>query len=116
MSDGELNRRFDFIAEQLAQVVVGLQMMKEAHEADYEKFDKRMNRLEGAFVGIYNTVTKQSEQIEKHSEQIQNLFKSVEGLRDEGRETRERLDIFIVMLERYISRNENGFSDSSDKN
>ena len=115
MSDEELNRRFDFIAEQLAQTVVGLQIMKETHEADYEKLDKRMSRLEGAFVGIYNTVTKQSEQIE-------DLRKSVEGLRDESKEqrelimeTRERLDIFIVMLERYITRNENGSSDSSDK-
>jgi septal ring factor EnvC (AmiA/AmiB activator) len=115
MSDKELNRRFDFIAEQLAQTVVGLQIMKEVHEADYVKLDKRMSRLEGAFVGTYNTVTKQSEQIE-------DLRKSVEGLRDESKEqrelmmeTRERLDIFIVMLERYISRSENGSSGSSDK-
>lgn len=116
MSDEELNRRFDSIAEQLAQTVVGLQMMKEVHEADNERLDKRMSRLEGAFVGIYNTVVKQSEQIEKHSEQINDLRKSIEGLRDEGKETRERLDIFIVMLERYISRNENGSAESPDKN
>ena len=114
MSDEELNRRFDFIADQLAQMVVGLQMMKEVHETDYQKLDNRMSCLEGAFVGIYNTVTKQSEQIE-------DLRKSVEVLRDESKEqrelimeTRERLDIFIVMLERFISRNENGNSNSSD--
>lgn len=56
MTGEELSRKFDFIVEQLGQTVVGLQMMKEVHEADYQKFDKRMSRLEGAFVGIYNTV------------------------------------------------------------
>ncbi len=107
MTDEELNRKFDFIVEQLGQTVVGLQMMKEVHEADYQKFDKRMSRLEGAFVGIYNTVTEQSKQIE-------GLRESVEHLREESAETRDRLDIFIVVLEKLISKDQNGKGSSKN--
>lgn len=116
MSDEELRRRFEIIADQLSRFVEALQLMKQAHDVNYEKLDKRMSRLESEFIGIHKAVTKQSEQIEKHSEQIEDLRNSVESLRDESKEQRERLDNFIVMLEGYISRNENGFSDSSDKN
>ena len=107
MSDEELNRKFDFIVEQLGQTVVGLQMMKDAHEADYQKFDKCMSRLEGAFVGIYNTVTEQSRQIE-------GWRQSVEQISTDSAEMLERLDIFIVVLERYISRDQNGNGSSKD--
>lgn len=101
MTEEELNNKMDFIVEQLGQTVVGLQMMKEAHEADYDKFHKQMSRLESAFVGMFNIMTKNTEQIEK-------LAQSVEELRAQSAETRERLDIFIVVLEKYISRDQNG--------
>jgi septal ring factor EnvC (AmiA/AmiB activator) len=92
MTEEELNRKMEFIVEQQAQFTVDIQKLQEAHAAS----EKRMSRLEGGFVSLYNNLTKTGENLDKIRE---NQQKGDEQLK----ETRELLNILILAVERHIS-------------
>lgn len=92
MTNEELDRKMDFIVEQQAQFTVDIQKLQEAHVQG----EKRMSRLEGAFVSLYNSLTKTGENLDKIRE---NQQKGDEQLK----ETRDILNILILSVERHIS-------------
>ena len=92
MTEEELNRKMEFIVEQQAQFAVDIQKLQEAHIQG----EKRMSRLEGAFISLYNNLTKMGENLDKARE---NQLKGDEQLK----ETRELLNILILSVERHVS-------------
>ncbi|MEP7337574.1 MAG: hypothetical protein ABI977_07495 [Acidobacteriota bacterium] len=92
MTEEELNRKMEFIVEQQAQFAVDIQQLKEAHIEGA----KRISQLEGAFVSLYNIVTRVGENQKKGDEQLKEM-------REQLKETREIIDILAVSVERHIS-------------
>jgi archaellum component FlaC len=102
MDEEKLNRTMEFIIEQQANFTVNIQLLQEAHSQG----EKRLSRLEGAFVTMYNDLNRLTKNVEVLSGKVTELSNDIVVLKDEQKETRERLDAFIVVLEKYISRDE----------
>ncbi|MCP9494226.1 MAG: hypothetical protein MSG64_07210 [Pyrinomonadaceae bacterium MAG19_C2-C3] len=81
MTDEEMQKMVEFIIER-----------QERFTENMEQADKRMNRLETAFVSMFNMVTENT--------------KAIKELRVAQAETDERLNVFINVVERYITHNE----------
>lgn len=99
MTDEEMNHRMEFIIEQQAQFSVNIQKLEENMQKLTEaqtKSEQRMNRVEGAFVGLVNLIGDAQKQTEAR----------ITELAQAQIRTDERLNTFINVLERYIeSRN-----------
>lgn len=102
MTEEELNRKMEFIVEQQAQFTVDIQKLQEAHVLG----EKRMSRLEGGFISLYNNLTKMGENLDKIRE---NQLKGDEQLK----ETRELLNILVLSVERHISGHSHDQSDQT---
>ena len=108
--DGEkLERTIEFILNNQAQFTVDIQKLQEAHQSA----EKRLNQLERAAVGLYNATTDLTKNVNELTNDVKELRKTQEegmrGLRESQKETDERLNAVILMVERYLSR-ENGKS------
>jgi septation ring formation regulator EzrA len=104
MTEEERERLLEFILQSQANSEVRLQKLEEMHlklEESHQKSDARMSRLEKAFVTSFNIVT-------EIAEAQKSLTAEVKELRAAQAETAEKLDIFINVLERYISGEGNG--------
>jgi len=83
MTNEEMQKMLEFIIER-----------QERTTENMEQADKRMNRFETAFAGMFNMVSENT--------------KAIKELREAQAETDERLNVFINIVERYITRNEGG--------
>ncbi|MDQ3651794.1 MAG: hypothetical protein M3458_16260 [Acidobacteriota bacterium] len=96
MTDEERQRQMDFILNQQAQFVTDIQSLQEAHVAA----EKRMTRLESTVVKVYQETTSNlNALIESQEGMVQAQQRTDERLR----ETDERLNVFVSVVERYIS-------------
>ncbi len=91
----------DFIIEQQAQLVVNQEMA-----------DERMTRIENV---VGRLATASLERIEDLEEKMFALVDSHIRLADSQVRTDERLNIFINVVERYISKDANGNSEGRSK-
>ena len=92
MTNEEIQKTMDFIIK------------PQQHFAEsMEKADSRMNRLESAFVTIFNMVTETAKALKNLTDKI-NVLPKVQANTD------DRLNIFITTVERYISDRRNGES------
>ena len=92
MTNEEIQKTMDFIIKQ-----------QEHFAESMEKADSRMNRLESAFVTIFNMVT-------ETAKAQKELTEKVSALAEAQASTDDRLNIFITTVERYISDRRNGES------
>ena len=92
MTNEEIQRTMEFIIKQ-----------QESFAESMEKADSRMNRLESAFVTIFNMVT-------ETAKAQKELTEKVNALAEAQANTDDRLNIFITTVERYISDRQNGGS------
>ncbi len=110
MTNEEFQKKMEFIIEQQAQFVVSQEMAGE-----------RMTRIENAVGRLENVVgrlaTASLERIENLEEKMSALVdsqirtdESLKALAESQAQTDERLNIFINVVERYISRDNNGSS------
>ena len=72
------------------------------------KGESRITRLEGAFVSLYNTVSKLSDTVGEISGSVGELSKAHKELTSAQARTDERLNTLINVIERYISNGRNG--------
>ena len=109
MDDEKLERTIEFILNNQAQFTVDIQKLQEAHQSA----EKRLGLLERASVGLYAGLTDLTENVNRLTKDVEELRKTQETgmreLREAQKETDERLNAVILMVERYLSR-ENGKS------
>lgn len=112
MDDEKLERTIEFILNNQAQFTVDIQKLQEAHQSA----EKRSNQLERVAVGLFNGLTDLTKNVNQLTEDVKELRKiqddgtrEMRELRESQKETDERLNAVILMVERYLSR-ENGKS------
>ncbi len=92
MTNEEIQRTMGFIIKQ-----------QENFADSMDRADARMNRLEGAFVGLFNMVTETAKAQKELTEKVNALTVS-------QTHTDERLNALITTVERYLSERRNGES------
>ena len=111
MTNDELEKEIQSVLEQ-----------QDRFTLNAEQSDKRMNRLESAFVGLFALVAETAKAQKALTEDVKTLaqvqadFAHIQAETEEQlsklaqaqSETGERLNIFINVLERYISEGRNG--------
>lgn len=98
MSNEELNKKIEFIIEQQAKFVVDVEILREIQAGDSRRFSHGLLAL----VGIVGSLTR----AQMHNEEnLQLLAESQRSMLEAQTRTDERLNIFINVVERYMSGN-----------
>jgi CRISPR/Cas system-associated endonuclease Cas3-HD len=105
MDDEKLERTIQFILNNQAQFTVDVQKLQETQK----EAEKRTNVLERAVLNLYNTSVETTKNIQQLTESQKQLTADISKLRESQKETDGRLNAVILMVERYLSR-ENGKS------
>lgn len=103
MNEEELNRKMEFIVEQQTQFAVDIQKLQEAQA----ELAIKHNHLTDALTTVVGMVGKLAQSQETFSQDVSKKFAE---LATKQAETDERLNIFINVVERYISEKRNGNS------
>jgi len=99
MTNEDRDKTINFILEQQAKLTVDLQHLAEAGVAA----EKRISRPEGAIVTVVNMIGESNKRTDARIAEINEKWS----------ETSERLDHFILVLEKYISERRNGTNSQS---
>jgi hypothetical protein len=99
MTNEEIQKMMEFIIKQHESFVVDMQQLRESHI----RGEARLSRLEAAFVTLYNTVSETA----KAQKELVQAQKELAG--SQAR-TDERLNNLITVVERFISKGQNGES------
>ncbi len=91
MTNEEIQKVLEFVIKQ-----------QEGFAVNMEKADARMNRLEGAFVGVFNMVSETVKTQKELAESQKQLAGSHQKLVEAQARTDERLNVLINTVERYI--------------
>lgn len=124
MSEEELNRKIEFILEQQAQFVADIQQLREVQAADSAFMRESYQTLTGAVTTLVNLVGRLAEAQERTDARLAEFAARTDAkiaelaeaqARTDERlaQTDERLNIFINVVERYISRNGGNKSENS---
>ena len=92
MDDEKLQKTIEFILNNQAQFTVDIQKLQEAHK----EAEKRVGTLERVSLNLYNSAVEQGKNIAEISDNIKELQKS-------QKETDERLNAVIIMVEKFLS-------------
>jgi hypothetical protein len=105
MSNEEINKKMEFIVEHQAKFAAEIEIMREVQAADAKLFREEMQLLKEqtrdtsaaivTIVGIVGSLT----------ESQRSLVAAQKSLAEAQARTEERLNIFINVVERYISGN-----------
>jgi ABC-type transporter Mla subunit MlaD len=104
MSEEELRQKMEFIVEQQAQFVVDIQKLQEAQG----KLAETQGKLADAVVSIVGIIGKLTESQTQLTAQMRELAQAQQRTDQRLAETDERLNIFISVVEKYISERRNG--------
>ena len=104
MTNEEIQRTMEFIIKQQESFSENMKLLREAQA----KGESRITRLEGAFVSLYNTVSKLSDTVGEISGSVGELSKAHKELTAAQVRTDERLNTLINVIERYLSNGRNG--------
>lgn len=101
MTDEEINRKFDVVADHLASLAVGQQRLQEAQA--------RTDESVRALLAITEI---QSQEIKELGEAVRKVDERQREADKRQRHTDERLNALINTVERYISERRNGKKDN----
>ena len=99
MTNDEIHRTMEFIIKQ-----------QESFAKSMEQAEVRMNALERAVLGIFNIVSETVKGLKELTAKVDLLAEKMDAMADAVANTDERLNIFIITVERYISNRRNGES------
>ena len=108
MTHEEMENTIEFILKQQAQFSANIQKLEEAQT----RAEARMGRLESAFVNLFNIVTETATAQKQTEARLIELAEAQKRTETAVAETNERLNNFILIVERYISESQNGKSRS----
>jgi uncharacterized phage infection (PIP) family protein YhgE len=112
MDEEKINKTIEILLQNQAQFYANLQMMQDTNK----DAEKRISVLERATVNLYNATTKTNETVDKLAGSVNGLAGSVNGLAgvvdkladkvtelaDAQKETEERLNAVIFMVEKFL--------------
>ena len=104
MTNEERERLMEFILQSQADSEIRLQKIEEENA----QAAVRMGGLESAFVSVFNMITETAKMQAETAKAQKELTADVKRLAEVQTETSQRLNIFINVLERYISEGRNG--------
>ncbi|CAN5236508.1 hypothetical protein BH18ACI2_BH18ACI2_25550 [soil metagenome] len=110
MSEEEMQRQMEFIVEQQAQFVTDIQRSRETQEAEAKLWREKYNGLTDALTTVVGIVGKLAERVEEIAEAQKRTDAQLAETNAQLAETNERLNVFINVVERYISERRNGQS------
>jgi len=112
MDDEKLERTIEFILNNQTQFTVDIQLLQKSQKEG----EKRVNVLERVCLNLYNAsveqkdaIAEQNQAIAEQTKNINQLSADVKELREGQKETDERLNVVILMAEKFFS-GENGNS------
>ncbi|HYN24090.1 MAG TPA: hypothetical protein VES69_03495 [Pyrinomonadaceae bacterium] len=98
MTEEEISKKIEFIIEQQAQFASDIQALREVQAADSALMKESYHTLTGAVTTIVGLVGKLAQAQERTDAKVAELTEA-------QARTDERLNVFIDVVERYISRN-----------
>jgi hypothetical protein len=96
MSNEEMNKRMEFIVEQQAQFAADIQVMREIQAQDANLLKEQDRKLSDAVVAVVGMIGNLVQSQTRTDESIKFLI-------EVQARTEQRLNIFINVVERYIS-------------
>src|SRR5258708_16411548 len=115
MSDEELRKKMEFIIEQQAQFAVDIQQLKERQEAEAKLWNEKQNNLNEKHNNLTDAMTTVVGWIGKVAIAQTELTEAQERTDAQLAETNERLNVFINVVERYITEHRNGQAQGDEK-
>jgi len=98
MSNEEINKKMDFIVEHQAKFASEIEIMREVQAADSRRFSD-------ALIGTLAIVGNLTQSLTRTDENVRRVAEAQANLTEAQARTEERLNIFINVVERYISGN-----------
>ncbi|MGH9901120.1 MAG: hypothetical protein ACRD68_04690 [Pyrinomonadaceae bacterium] len=115
MSEEEMQRKMGFIIDQQAQFAADIQRAAEAREADAKLWQQKYNGLTDAMTTVVGLIGKLAEAQARTDAKLAELAEAqrrtdaqLAETNAQLAETDERLNVFIDVVERYISERRNG--------
>lgn len=113
MTNEEIGQRIEFIIEQQAQFTSDIQILREIQASDTKLLKEQYRNLSDAVVTVVGLVGKIAEAQERTDQRVADLAEGLARTDAQVSDLTERLNIFINVVEKYISRNGNNGSASS---
>jgi hypothetical protein len=109
MNNEQFERRMEFIVEQQAQFTVDIQALKETQAVEAKLWREKYNVLTDALATVVGMVGKLAANQDRTDAKLAELAKRTDErlieLAERQSETDERLNIFVNVVERYLSGN-----------
>lgn len=105
MTEEEISKKIEFIIEQQAQFASDIQALREVQAADSALMKESFLTLRESYHTLTGAVTTIVSLVGKLAEAQERTDAKVAELAEAQARTDERLNVFIDVVERYISRN-----------
>jgi len=107
MTNGDLEKRIEFIIDQQAQFTADIEVMREVHEADTKLLKEQYRNLSDAVMTVVGLVGGLAKGQERTDASVAELAMAQTRTDAKVAEVAERLNVFINVVEKYISGNGN---------
>ena len=105
MSNEEMNQKMEFIVEQQAKFAADIEIMREVQAADSRRFSDALIGTLAIVGNLTKAQTRTEEKVELLADAQTRTDGSIKQLTEAQKSTDQRLNIFINVVERYISGN-----------
>jgi len=105
MTDEEMNKKMEFIVEHQAKFAAELEMTRQTHAEDVRLLKYQDQRLSDAYISLIDILGNLTRSQTRTDESINRLTEAQRRTDERLAQTDERLNIFINVVERYISGN-----------
>lgn len=99
MTKDEMQKILEFVTQRLEFVA----QRQEQFTENMQQAEARMNRFEGAFVGIFALTTENAQAIKQLREAQAQADERAKQADERAKQTDERLNVLINVVERFIS-------------